>query len=465
MFTALYQVAKNTFRESLREPIFLLVLLSALCLIGLFPVFSMFVFRAQEQLVIDSAMATTMLFGWGVAVLISSYAISREIDNGTALLLLSKPVQRPLFIIAKILGIISAVTVFWFLTALAALISVRIAGDQFRIDMPLFYMYFGALILSFVIAGVHNYVTRSSFPMSAVLALCVLIPIVAVIGQFLKYEGETPGLYWHISPALILILYSVWAMASLATTLSTRFNLISNLLLCSVLFLVGLMSDYLIGRHAREPWYDSVPRGKAELWVCSYTFAPTEMGVRKWNHPERIDAGEAFIVWSDRENATELPDMGADPKATWKDGNGWKDDVADLDDSPYYMAKYNTDSHKWETTRIKQERKAIPADAKGMDAKFTSYVFRRSMNPPGTPRGGKYSEPLPDGGSYTASALYAVIPNWQLFWMADALNAGKTIPSAYLLYGGAYAVVLVAFMMVFAIMLFGNREVGNQVIE
>ena len=84
MFTALYQVAKNTFREALREPIFLLVLLSALCLIGLFPVFSMFVFRAQERLVVDSAMATTMLFGWGIAVLISSYAISREIDNGTA---------------------------------------------------------------------------------------------------------------------------------------------------------------------------------------------------------------------------------------------------------------------------------------------------------------------------------------------------------------------------------------------
>jgi hypothetical protein len=251
----------------------------------------------------------------------------------------------------------------------------------------------------------------------------------------------------------------------LATTLSTRFSLISNLLICSVLFLVGLMSDYLVGRHAREPWQDSVPKGKSELWICSYTFAPTEMGVRKWNHPERIDVGEAFIVWSDREKPSELPDMGADPKGTWKDGNGWKDDVADLDDSPYFMAKYNTDSRKWETTRIKEERKTVSADAKGMDAKFTSYVFRRSMNPPGTPRGGNYSNPLPSGGSYTASALYAVIPNWQLFWMADALNAGKKIPMAYLFFGGAYAVVLVAFMMVFAIMLFGNREVGNQVIE
>ena len=41
MFTCLYQISKNTFREALREPIYLLVLISALCMIGLFPVCSM----------------------------------------------------------------------------------------------------------------------------------------------------------------------------------------------------------------------------------------------------------------------------------------------------------------------------------------------------------------------------------------------------------------------------------------
>ena len=92
MFTSLYQIARNTFRESLREPIFLLVLLSALVLIGFYPVLTLFVFFAQEKLVVDSSIATMMVFGWGLAIMIASYAISREIDNGMALLLLSKPV-------------------------------------------------------------------------------------------------------------------------------------------------------------------------------------------------------------------------------------------------------------------------------------------------------------------------------------------------------------------------------------
>ena len=464
MFTVLYQVAKNTFREALREPIFLLVLLSALSLIGMFPLFSMFVFRVQERLVTDSAMATTMLFGWGIAVLISSYAISREIDNGTALLLLSKPVQRPVFIIAKILGIVGAVTVFWFLTAVATLISLRVAADQFRFDEPLFYAYFGALLLGLIFAGIHNYVNHSSFPMMAVLFLCALLPLVAVLGNFLKYEGERPGLSWYIVPGLLLILFSVWAMASLATTLSTRFNLISNLLLCSVLFLVGLMSDYLLGRHVRENWYDTVPAGRGELWMSSYTFAPTEMGVRRWKQPERVDGGETFIVWSDAERATPLPDMGTNPKANWNDGQGWKNDVNALDAQPNWMATYDSEKHTWDIVRIQNERSTVKADAEGMDARFTSYVFRRSVNPPRTPYGGTYYSPVPDPGSMVATGLYAVIPNWQLFWMADALAQKTAIPAEYVFYGLAYAVVMIAFLMIVAILLFGTREVGNQII-
>ena len=62
MFHTIYTIAKNTFKECLREPIYLLVLISVLCMIGLFPVFSMFVFREQEKLVMDSALATIMLF-------------------------------------------------------------------------------------------------------------------------------------------------------------------------------------------------------------------------------------------------------------------------------------------------------------------------------------------------------------------------------------------------------------------
>ena len=76
-----FHVARNTFRECLREPIFFILLCSAIMLIGLFPQLALYVFREQVKLVVDSSMATTLMFGLITAVLSASNTISREINN------------------------------------------------------------------------------------------------------------------------------------------------------------------------------------------------------------------------------------------------------------------------------------------------------------------------------------------------------------------------------------------------
>jgi len=63
-----------------------------------------------------------------------------------------------------------------------------------------------------------------------------------------------------------------------------------------------------------------------------------------------------------------------------------------------------------------------------------------------------------------ASVLHACLPNWQLFWMADALAAKRHIPAAYVAFGGLYAVLVVAFFMLLAVALFWQREVGSQAV-
>ncbi len=473
MFTTLFQIAKNTFRESLREPIYLLILISALVLIFLYPVFTLFVFFGQEKLVIDSSMATMMVFGWGLAIMISSYAISREIDNGTALLLMSKPVQRPVFIIAKILGILASTTLFSFITGVAALLSLRVATDQFWIDNFFLYGNFVVIAIALTIAGAYNYVTRQSFCSAAILALTCLLPLMAVLGHFKPADGHHVGLAFRTIPALLLITLSIGSMGTLATALSTRFGLVPNLLLCAALFMLGLMSDYLIGRNAKEPWYRTPPAGTEQLWIDSYEFTPQELAtIENWPEPRRInenDPDSDFYLWTDTtESVGELPNLGADPLAAWKDGFGWRHNLADLKAPAIRMAVYDAKKETWKYTWIgdaaEQERKAGES--------FTSYIFRRSGNPPRTPVGGTYNNPLPATGNYLASALYAAIPNWQLFWMADALSSRgdmmdvntkePTVPGIYLVYGIAYALVVNVFLTLLAILLFWNRETGVQ---
>ncbi len=317
MFTTGFQVAKNTLREILREPIYLLVLLTALVLIGMYPLFTFFVFRQQIKLVVDSAMATTLLFGWIVAVLSATHAISREIRTGTVLLVLSKPVKRPVFLAAKIIGVSASLGLFWFLCGLSSMMAVRIAKDQFRLDNRALAIYFGALILGLLIGGARNYVKRASYPMSAVLALSITIPLAWLLVLLLPVHDKSMTRYvWAMVPALILILDAVAIMGMLATALSTRLDLVSNLMVCSVVFILGLMSDYLFGRFAHS--------------------------------------------------------------------------------------------------------------------------------------------------SVIAAVLYSILPNWQLFWMADALAAKRTIPWLYVGYGLVYVSLFGGFFVVLAMLLFANREVGRQ---
>ena len=64
-----------------------------------------------------------------------------------------------------------------------------------------------------------------------------------------------------------------------------------------------------------------------------------------------------------------------------------------------------------------------------------------------------------------ASFAYALVPNWQLFWMADAMAIKKTVPWTYVGYGFVYVALFVALLMVIAVFLFGDREVGKQIVE
>ena len=65
------------------------------------------------------------------------------------------------------------------------------------------------------------------------------------------------------------------------------------------------------------------------------------------------------------------------------------------------------------------------------------------------------------GGSWWASALYTVTPNWQLFWLADALNTDKgAVEWSYVGKGLAYALGYVGAALAMAIALFEDRELS-----
>jgi len=256
MFT-IFRLSMNACRECLREPVYCLMLLAALIMIGLFPYLSMFVFRQQIRLVCDSSMATTMLFGLFAAVLCSARTISREMKNGTVLLLMSKPVSRFSFVISKICGILVSLTIFVFICNAATWLSILIAVDQFRLSEPLVWCYFGAICAAALYGGIRNFIAQKSFSSNAVAAMTLLFPVIALISHIVRMktlsdyqltDKETFMAAGVLLPALCMLFFSVWIMGVISSALATRMEIVGNLMVCLILFLTGMMLHYFAAR-------------------------------------------------------------------------------------------------------------------------------------------------------------------------------------------------------------------------
>jgi hypothetical protein len=66
-----------------------------------------------------------------------------------------------------------------------------------------------------------------------------------------------------------------------------------------------------------------------------------------------------------------------------------------------------------------------------------------------------------ESGSWWASVLYTVTPNWQLFWLADALDSGKsTFHWGYVGKAFTYVIGYVGAVLAFAVVLFDDRELS-----
>lgn len=301
-----YRLTLNTFRECVREPIFFLLLLVGLVLICILPMFSMFVFREQVKLVVDSSMATTMVLGLIVAALCSSHTITREMRNGTVLLLLSKPVPRYTFISAKIVGVTMALTVFTFSMIAASFIAVMIAKDQFRLDFGAMAFYYGVLAVCALTAAVLNYLKGISFPSAITFLTAAALPIYAVLLYLVQGapddEGFIPPL--QFITALSLLFPAVWLMGAISAALATRCGIVTNLTSCSILFFLGLISKYVsthwLGGGFSGDLFSAILPNWQYFWMADALAAHTQIPLRYlgWALVYSIIYGGFWAVWA-----------------------------------------------------------------------------------------------------------------------------------------------------------------------
>ena len=252
-------IATNAFMELVRQPVFLLLMTSS----AVFEIFLAtpyyFAFGDEPSLVKNSTLAVMLLAGLLGAVLTASASLAREIRTGTALAVLSKPVGRAQFLLAKYAGLMAALALLTYVNLVAALIASRMAFDAYgETDLAAIGIFAAGVVLAYAMGGFSNFFLRRPFVSDAVFALLIMVTVAAfVIFQFTTQQrslNEPGSVDWRLVPAAVLILFALWMLAAVALACSTRLDMIPTLAICSAVFLLGIMSDYLLGRRAVPVW-------------------------------------------------------------------------------------------------------------------------------------------------------------------------------------------------------------------
>lgn len=277
-------IASNSFRELIRQPVFLLLMGAASLFIVFLSTVPYFGFGDDPKMVQDMSLAVVLLAGLLMSVLCAAATVAQELRTGTALTVLSKPVSRSVFILGKYAGLAGALALFTATLMVAVLLASRMAYDAYGdTDVQSLLIYVAAVLGAFAVGGFTNFFLRRPFVSDAVFAFSILTAVaLVVVVNFTVLDRSFDGpakVDWRLVPAGILVWFALLVLAALALASSTRLDIIPTLAVCSALFLLGLMSDYLFGGPAsRGSWWAEAAYALVPNWQQFWATDALEQG-------------------------------------------------------------------------------------------------------------------------------------------------------------------------------------------
>lgn len=268
---AFFAIFRNTLLEVMRQPAYGLVLAVCCGLIVAAPLSSAHVYtfsvgsdieQGAVRMVADLGLATILLCGLILAVFSATSVISREIEQKTALTVLSKRVGRTTFVFAKYAGVATAITLAMLCCVMFLLLMVRVGpaeGAREPIDMGALYAMGGAALVAVLYATLRNYTRGRSWIGTFALAYIVLVAVLFLAFSVLDTEygfafGEG-GAGWFgaydrdVAKAGVLTLESVLILTGIAVAASTRLGVGGSFAVCALFFLLGLTMEYFVHQY------------------------------------------------------------------------------------------------------------------------------------------------------------------------------------------------------------------------
>ncbi len=167
-------VSKFTFIEVYRSKVMTSILFLALGLILITYIASEFAYGAPAKIALDFGLGIMTLSSFGMAIFIGSTLLTKEVEQRTLYMILSKPISRGSFLIGKIIGLSSVLFINAIvLSSLAAGIYIFLGGSWNNLIFWASLFSFFEALLVLIIAVFFSLITNTA--MSVIYSIVILV--------------------------------------------------------------------------------------------------------------------------------------------------------------------------------------------------------------------------------------------------------------------------------------------------
>lgn len=271
-------IMKATALEILSEPLTLLVLIAALVLTVVMPIFHYHQFGEATRMARDAGLSALFSCGAVIAVFSTIRTFRREIETGTVEMALAHPISREGFFLAKTIGSVMAYLVIAVIIGSATVTSVigaaiggRIAdatGDLARIWGPCVAAGIVSMIGSLFIAALLNRFARFRFVL-AVIGLMVLFSVISAVVFSIGYDGT---IFFRMMPPIVLLvaLESFWIVVAAAWAIRFKANVAAAL----TFLMLGAMLPFIGNYYCADRLADGGTISWGYVALASFALVP-----------------------------------------------------------------------------------------------------------------------------------------------------------------------------------------------
>ncbi|MDX2146305.1 MAG: ABC transporter permease [Planctomycetota bacterium] len=453
MITQTFTIARNTFVESVRQPVVFVLLLAAGA-IQIFnnasTAFAMGMTETSEvssddKLLLDIGLSAVFGLGTLLAAFVATAVMSREVEQKTILTVVSKPVGRPWIVLGKYLGVAGTILVATLTMLLFLLLGIRhgvlsTAADD--IDWPVLVFGGSAVAGALILAAWCNYFYGWSFP-QLVVTLLLPFTFLAYIGVlFVSDKWEFQEISHDFKPQITiassLLIVAVLVFTAIATAASVRLGQVMTIVVCAGIFLASLLSNYFLGQHA------FVNTLVAQIDQAKIVAPPTA---------EQGSTPGPDQIWEVR--LREPPLVPLQPGMPFYYGGS----PSGFPMKTPEFAPYEGPIESGGILNAPRPAMVITAvDGRNLTFRYAGQAPMVGLA--GPPQSGDYLFVTPTKTRPHFLIAWAVMPNMQHFWLLDAVSQNQLIPPRHVVLVAFYGVAQVGVFLSLAVILFQRRDVG-----